>query len=72
MLVTLKEVLKIAEEKKIAVGAFNAANLESLQAVLTAAEELHMPEIRMWCRDIRRAWQHKYFDYAKDDVWSGN
>lgn len=45
MLVTLKEVLKIAEEKKIAVGAFNAANLESLQAVLTAAEELHMPVI---------------------------
>ena len=45
MLVTLKEVLKIAEEKGIAVGAFNAANLESLQAVLTAAEELHMPVI---------------------------
>jgi len=45
MLVTLKEILKIAEEKKIAVGAFNAANLESLQAVITAAEELHMPAI---------------------------
>ena len=45
MLVTLKEILKIAEEKKIAVGAFNAANLESLQAVITAAEELHMPVI---------------------------
>ena len=45
MLVTLKEVLKIAEEKKIAVGAFNAANLESLQAVIGAAEELTMPVI---------------------------
>lgn len=45
MLVTLKEILKIAEEKKIAVGAFNAANLESLQAVITAAEELDMPVI---------------------------
>lgn len=45
MLVTLKEVLSIAEEKKIAVGAFNAANLESLQAVIGAAEELNLPVI---------------------------
>lgn len=45
MLVTLKEVLNIAEEKKIAVGAFNAANLESLQAVIGAAEELNLPVI---------------------------
>ncbi len=45
MLVTLKEVLNIAEEKKIAVGAFNAANLESLQAVISAAEELNLPVI---------------------------
>ena len=33
MIVTLKEILKTAEEKQIAVGAFNAPNLESLQAV---------------------------------------
>lgn len=45
MLVTLKEVLRIAEEKRIAVGAFNAANLESLQAVIGAAEELNSPVI---------------------------
>lgn len=45
MLVTLKEVLNIAEEKRIAVGAFNAANLESLQAVIGAAEELNLPVI---------------------------
>lgn len=45
MLVTLREVLNIAEEKKIAVGAFNAANLESLQAVIGAAEELSLPVI---------------------------
>lgn len=45
MLVTLKEVLNIAEEKKIAAGAFNAANLESLQAVIGAAEELNIPVI---------------------------
>lgn len=45
MLVTLKEILKIAEEKQIAVGAFNAPNLESLQAVIGAAEELKLPVI---------------------------
>ncbi|MFG6335734.1 MAG: class II fructose-bisphosphate aldolase [Lachnospiraceae bacterium] len=50
MLVTLKEVLKIAEEKKIAVGAFNAANLESLQAVITAAEELNLPVIMQFAQ----------------------
>ena len=45
MIVTLTEILKIAEEKKIAIGAFNAPNLESLQAVIGAAEELHLPVI---------------------------
>ncbi len=45
MLVTLKEILAIAEEKKIAVGAFNAANLESLRAIIDAAEELKLPVI---------------------------
>lgn len=45
MLVTLKEILRIAEERQIAVGAFNAANLESLQANFEAAEELGVPLI---------------------------
>lgn len=45
MLVTLKEILAIAEEKKIAVGAFNTPGLESLQAILGAAEELSLPVI---------------------------
>ncbi|MBQ7372619.1 MAG: class II fructose-bisphosphate aldolase [Blautia sp.] len=45
MLVTLKDVMKIAEEKKIAVGAFNTPNLEALQAILEAAEELDLPVI---------------------------
>lgn len=45
MLTTLKEILAIAEEKRIAVGAFNAANLESLQANIAAAEELKVPVI---------------------------
>ncbi len=45
MLVTLKEILKIAEDKKIAVGAFNSPNLESLIAVIGAAEELNLPVI---------------------------
>lgn len=45
MLVTLKDIMEIAEEKGTAVGAFNAANLESLRAVLGAAEELGYPVI---------------------------
>ncbi|MCR4654781.1 MAG: class II fructose-bisphosphate aldolase [Lachnospiraceae bacterium] len=45
MLVTLKEILSIAEEKKIAVGAFNCPNLESLEAILAASEELSLPVI---------------------------
>lgn len=45
MLVTLNEVMKIAEEKKIAIGSFNTPNLEGLQAVTEAAEELALPVI---------------------------
>lgn len=45
MLVTLNEVMKIVEEKKIAVGSFNTPNLEGIQAVIEAAEELELPVI---------------------------
>ncbi len=45
MLVTLKDVMKIAEERKMAVGSFNTPNLESLQAVTGAAQELGLPVI---------------------------
>lgn len=45
MLVTMKEVMEIAEEKKIAIGSFNTPSLEALQAVIGAAEELDLPVI---------------------------
>ena len=45
MLISLKEILAIAEEKDCAVGAFNTPNLECLNAVLQAAEELALPVI---------------------------
>ena len=45
MLVTLKEILKIAEDRSIAVGAFNTPNMESLLAIIGAAEELQVPVI---------------------------
>ena len=45
MLATLNEVMKIAEEKKIAIGSFNTPSLESLIAVIEAAEELELPVI---------------------------
>ena len=45
MLVNLKEILAIAEERKCAVGAFNTPNLECLLAVLDAAQKLGTPVI---------------------------
>lgn len=60
MLVCLKEILKIAEEKNIAVGAFNAPNLEALQAVMGAAEETQLPVI------IQFAPVHEAFNLLAD------
>ena len=45
MLVNLKEILKIANEDKTAIGMFNATGFDSLQAVIGAAEELNRPVI---------------------------
>lgn len=45
MLVTLNEVLKMAEAEKYAVGAFNTPNLECLLAVLHNAEKMQVPVI---------------------------
>ncbi len=45
MLVNLVEILKLAEEKKCAVGAFNTPNLECVNAVIDAAEKLNVPVI---------------------------
>lgn len=45
MLVNLKEILAMAEEKKCAVGAFNTPNLECINAVIGAAERLDVPMI---------------------------
>lgn len=45
MLINLKEILALAEEKKCAVGAFNTPNLECVNAVIDAAEVLNVPVI---------------------------
>ena len=45
MIVDLKQILYIAEEKKCAVGAFNTPNLECINAVIEAAEKLNVPVI---------------------------
>jgi len=47
MLVTLKQILKLAEANKCAIGSFNTPHLESMQAVIAAAEELNQPVILM-------------------------
>lgn len=45
MLVNLKEILQIAEQEKSAIGMFNATGFDSLQAVISAGEELNRPVI---------------------------
>ena len=45
MLVTLREALKDAQEKRYGVGLFNTVNLEMAKGVLAAAEELKSPVI---------------------------
>ena len=45
MLVNLVEILKLAVEKKCAVGAFNTPTLECMNAVIGAAEKLGVPVI---------------------------
>lgn len=45
MLVDLSKICQIAEENKIAVGAFNVVSLATLHAVLDAAEELGLPVV---------------------------
>ncbi len=47
MLVNLTEILKIAEEKKIAIGSFNTPNMSAARAVIAAAEEIGQPVILM-------------------------
>lgn len=47
MLVTLKEILALAEARGKAIGSFNTPNLTSLRAVISAAEALNEPVIIM-------------------------
>lgn len=57
MLVNLKEMLALAESKGIAVGAFNAAGLECIEAIFAAAEELDMPFVLMFAQ-LHEPWMH--------------
>lgn len=45
MIISLKNILQIAESKNIAVAAFNVTSLEGIQAVISAAEKLNQPVI---------------------------
>lgn len=45
MLVTLKQILNLCEARMCAAGSFNTPNLESVMAVIGAAEELNVPVI---------------------------
>ena len=45
MLVNLKEILKYAKDNNCAIGMFNATGLDSIKAIIEAAEELNTPVI---------------------------
>jgi fructose/tagatose bisphosphate aldolase len=45
MLVTGNELLLQAQKNKYAIGAFNVNNMEIIQAIISAAEELNSPVI---------------------------
>lgn len=45
MFISIRELYKQAEEKEIAIGAFNTNNLEVTQAIVSAAEKLSIPLI---------------------------
>jgi len=45
MLVTLKDVLDMAEKEKYAIGAFNTPNLECIMAVIHSAEHFNVPVV---------------------------
>lgn len=60
MLVSLTEILEIAEAKKIAVGAFNTPGLTFVRAAISAAEELNLPVI------IQHAQCHEEFIALED------
>ncbi|OON97173.1 MAG: ketose-bisphosphate aldolase [Candidatus Epulonipiscioides saccharophilum] len=47
MLVTMKEILKIADEKNMAIGSFNTPNFENIVAVLEVATKYNVPVILM-------------------------
>lgn len=45
MLVNLNDVLRNAQNNKYALGLFNTTDTDMLEAVISAAEELHSPVI---------------------------
>lgn len=60
MLINLREICALAEERGIAVGAFNAVSLSSLKAVVWAAAELGQPVI------LQFAQCHEQFNSIED------
>lgn len=62
MLATLKEILALANRKGYSLGAFNVTNLETIQAVAEAAEELNSPVI---IQTTEKAISYAGFDVLK-------
>ena len=63
MLVSGKEILRDALEKKYAVPAFNFTNMENLQAIIDGAEEMNSPVI---IQTTQGAIEYAGFEYLAD------
>lgn len=60
MLVDLKTVLEYAEKNNSAIGSFNYTNLETIQAILKAAETLNYPVILSFA-PVHNIYNHMHF-----------
>ena len=74
MLVSLKPLMEDAMKKGYAVGAFNCPNMESVMAIIQAAEETNSPVIlnyaEAWKFDIHGRYRTSYASICKKSLCS--
>ena len=71
-LVNYSEILKFAKDHKCAIGAFNSMNMESVQAVVSAADTTDSPLIVQTYRDHVAFAGSDYFEIPWDNPLGTN
>lgn len=73
MFMDIKNGLRVAREKRFAIGAFNVFDLESVKAVCLGASELHSPVIiQITPKAIEYAGLRQIFDIVRDEILVNN